>query len=136
PDALHRHVHPVEVAASHRELHAGLDAAPDAERREGARIARATVLGLHAGHAPGSRADDLHVLEARAAVLGGDVPAPQVLDEPAEGAEQPGAIELLPRLDDDALATSVREPGDGGLVGHAAREPERIDQRLLLGVVV
>ena len=45
-------------------------------------------------HVLGQRADDLHVLEAGAAVLGGDVVAAEVLDEAAERAEQRDAIEV------------------------------------------
>ena len=43
---------------------------------------------------------------------------------------------MLRRADDDALAAAVREPGERGLVRHAAREPERVDDRRLFGVVV
>ena len=82
------------------------------------------------------RADDLHVLEAGAAVLGGDVVAAEVLDELAERAEQRHAIEALLRPDEDALAAAVREAGERGLVGHAAREAERVDDRGFVGVVL
>ena len=82
-----------------------------------------------------TRADDLHVLEAGAAVLGGDVVAAEVVDEATERAEERDAIEVLLRADDDALAAAVREAGERGLVRHAAREAERVDERVLVGVV-
>ncbi len=81
-------------------------------------------------------ADDLHVLEAGAAVLGGDVVAAQVVDEPPNARNSADAVEVLLGPDDDALAAAVGEPGERGLVGHAAREPERVDVRGLVGVVL
>ena len=91
---------------------------------------------VDAGDVLGHRADDLHVLEARAAVLGGDVVAAQVLDELAERAEHRDAVEVRLRPDEDALAAAVREPRERGLVRHPAREPEGVDERRLLGVVL
>ena len=89
-------------------LDARLDAAADAQRRERRRIARAAVRRIDARDPLGHRADDLHVLEPGAAVLGGDVVAAQVVDEPAERAEERDAVEVLRRPDDDALAAAVR----------------------------
>ena len=45
----------------------------------------------------------------------------------------------LPRLvvaDDDGLAAAEIEAGDGGLVRHAARETERVDDGFVVGRVV
>src|SRR5258706_4381953 len=60
----------------------------------------------------------------------------EILDELAERAEQRDAIEAVARADDHALAAAVGEAGEGGLVGHPAREAERVDVRGLLGVVL
>ena len=59
--------------------------------------------------------------------LGGDVMAAEVLEELAERAEQRDTIEVTLRPDDDALAAAVREVRERGLVGHPAREAERVD---------
>src|SRR5262249_38664866 len=72
-DALHRDGHAFQVGLAELELHARLDAATHAERGERRRIAGAAVRRIDAGDVLGHGANDLHVLEAGAAVLGGDV---------------------------------------------------------------
>ena len=134
-DALHGDVHALEIVLAELELHGRFDAATHAERGERRRIARAAMRWIDARHVLGLRADDLHVLEAGAAVLGGDVVTAHVLDEATERAEERDAIEVLLRPDEDALAAAVREAGERSLVGHAARQTERIDERVFVGVV-
>ena len=135
-DPLHRDVHPFEGIPLQLELHARLDAAAHSESRERRRIARPAVLRVDAGDVLRHGAEHFHVLEAGAAVLGGDVVAAEVVDEAAERAEHRDAIEVLLRTNEHALAAAVREPGKRGLVRHAAREPERVDERGLVGVVL
>ena len=134
-DPLYRDVHALERVTSELQLHARLDAAAHAKRGEGRGIAGAAVRDVDAGDAPCHRADHLHVLEAGAAVLGGDVVATEVVDELAERAEERDAVEVLLGADEHALAAAVREAGERRLVGHAAGEAERVDERLLVRVV-
>ena len=134
--ALDRDLDPVERMLAQGELHARLDAAPDPEGGVGRGIARAAMRGIDAGDVAGHAADHLHVLDRGAAVLGGDVVAAQVVDELTERAEQRGAIEAALGLDQHRLAAAVVEAGQGGLVGHAAGQPQRVDERVALAVVV
>ena len=135
PHAQHRDVHAGERVLAQLVLHGRLDAAPDTERRERRRIARAAVRRIDAGDVLGHRADDLHVLEAGAAVLGGDVVAAQIFEEFPERAKERHAVEGVLGAHDDALAATVREARQGGLVGHPAREAERVDEGVLVGRV-
>src|SRR6185503_593713 len=91
---------------------------------------------IDAGDPLGLRAHDLHVFETGAAVFGRDVVTAQILDEATERAEQRDAIEVALRPDDHALATTVRETRERGLVRHAAREPQRIDDSGFVCVVL
>ena len=77
-------------------------------------------------------------LRRGADVLGGDVPAAELLDGVAEVAQRRLAAlraSTGPGEHDHALAAAQRQAGDGGLVGHRAREPQRVAHRGA-GVVV
>ena len=86
------------------------------------------VVGLHV--------DEVHVRRARADVFGRDVAAAEALDEAAVRAEDHLAIGRLVVADDDRLAAAEVQAGHGVLVGHAAREAQRVDDRLLVGGVI
>jgi hypothetical protein len=94
------------------------------------------VAHVDAGDVLGDGADELHVLEPGARVLGGDVVPAEVVDEARERQEDGGAIEVrVRRPDEDRLPAAVRQVGERGLVGHAARQAQGVDQRVLvLGV--
>src|SRR5205807_3039365 len=93
PDALNCDVHAFQVILAELELHARLDPAADAKRSEGRGITGATMRRIDTTDMLGLRPDDLHVLEAGAAVLGRDVVAAQVFDEAAGRATQRDAME-------------------------------------------
>src|SRR5215217_4579691 len=99
-------------------------------RRRVARLAGEPrdVLGLHV--------DEVHVARARADVLRGHVAATERVDEAAMRAEGHLAVRRLVVADDDRLAAAQVEPRDRVLVGHAAREAERVDDRVLVALVV
>ena len=86
------------------------------------------VVGLHM--------DVIHIRGGGPDVLGGDVAPPERLDEAAVGAEDHLAVRGAVVPDDDGLPAAEVEPRDGVLVGHPTREPERVDDRLLVGGVV
>src|SRR5437773_9390768 len=80
--------------------------------------------------------DELHVARARAHVLRRDIAAFERLDVTAVRSEQ----RLPPRrpvvTDDHALPAAQVESRHGRLVGHAARQPEGVDERILFARVV
>ena len=87
-------------------------------------------------HVVGLEVDVVHVGGAGADVLGGDVAALQRFDEPAVGAEDGLAVVRAVVGEHHRLAAAQGEAGDGGLVRHAAREAQRVDDRVLLALVV
>src|SRR3970040_7835 len=99
-DALNGHAQPLDRIPAQPELHAGFDPAADAERGVWARIAGAAVLPLCNRHMLGDRTDDLHVLDAGAAVFRRDVVPAQIVDELSERAKQRGSIEFAVRTYD------------------------------------
>ena len=106
-DALHHDVNARERRPAQLVLDARLDASPHAERGEGRRIPRPAVGRIDAGDPLGHRADDLHVLQPRPAVLRRDVVPAEIVDELAEGAEEGDPVEVLRREHEDALAAAV-----------------------------
>jgi hypothetical protein len=77
--------------------------------------------------------DDFHILKAGAAVLGGDVMPSEVIDEAPERTEEGRTIEMLiDRTHQDSLSAAMRQPRERRLVRHPAREPQSIDERLLV----
>src|SRR5690606_23696514 len=99
--ALDGHVHVFERAAPELDLHAGLDAASHAERGEGRGVAGAAA---GADDLFGDAADDLHVFDARAGVLGGVVLPAEAIEEAAEGAEDRRPVEHAPGPDEHRLS--------------------------------
>src|SRR5213596_3314121 len=80
--------------------------------------------------------DELHVADRRADVFRRDVAAAQRLHVAAVRAEDRLAIANLVVADDDALAAAKVQTRDRGLVGHAARQPQAVDQRVaIVGVI-
>src|SRR5256714_11945707 len=80
--------------------------------------------------------DVVHVLRARANILGGDVAAAKTFYETTVSAEDLLTVFGFVVADDDRLATAQMQTGDGVLVGHAARESERVGDCLLVGGVL
>ena len=83
----------------------------------------------------GLRAHHLHVRDRRAAVLGGDVAAAEIVHEAAEGLEQRLAIERSGRQHDHRLAAPVLQARERRLGRHRARETQRVDERGLFARV-
>src|SRR5258706_1014215 len=76
--------------------------------------------------------DELQVADRRAGVLRRDVATAQRLHVAAVRAEDRLAIADLVVADDDALAAAEVQARDRGLVGHAARQPQAVDQRVAI----
>ena len=104
------------------------DADEDAERGIGRGIAEAG--GARAAHMGGFGGDNLHVVGRDADVLGGEIGSGQPLHLPAEGAQQLGRLLAARVGDDHRLAAAEVEAGERVLVGHAARQAQRVGQRL------
>jgi hypothetical protein len=134
-DALDGDVDPAERRLLQLERDARLDAPADPERGEGRGIPRAAVGHVHPRDVLRHGPDDLHVLEAGPAVLGGDVVAAEILHEAAERAKKSYAIEVARWPDEDGLPAPVGEPRERRLVGHSPREAEGVDQGGLVVVV-
>ena len=79
----------------------------------------------------GLQLDVLHISGTGSDVLRRDVPAAERLDEPAVRAEQRLAILPLVVAHDHRLAAAEVDAHDGGLVGHAPGEPQRVRDRLV-----
>jgi len=80
--------------------------------------------------------DVIHICGGGPDVLGGHVAPAERLHEAPVRAEDHLAVRGAVVADDDRLPAAEVEPRDGVLVGHPAREPERIDNGLLIGGVV
>jgi hypothetical protein len=85
----------------------------------------------------GDRADHVHVGGRRARVLAGDVAPAQAVDEASERLHEHAAVgdRTLRVGPDDRLAAAVRQPGERGLVGHAAREAHDVHDRFVARLV-
>ena len=79
--------------------------------------------------------DELHVRGAGPHVFRRDVAAGQGFHMPSVRAEDRLPVVRVRIADDDALPAPEIQPGDGGLVGHAARQPEHVDQRFEIVLV-
>jgi hypothetical protein len=101
---------------------------------DGIAAARAFVGGLvvDAGDVLRELRHVLHVGDAGAGVLGGDVAAVQLLERACERGEQLGRLVRARVADDHRLATAQLEVGHRRLVGHAARQAQHVAHRLLL----
>ena len=130
--ALHRVTRACQVVVTEPPLQTGLDAVQRAEGRVRRRIAAAAADLVYAYDAVGLLADDLHVVDVRAEVLGDDEPPAQCSDVPSQHAQQRFALAGLGIADQHGFAATQVQTGDRGLVGHAARQPQRIAQRLIL----
>ena len=87
--ALNGDLHALEIGTPEAEFHRRLDAEVDPERGLRARIAaRPPRRGTEAGHVARGARNVRHVGDGRADVLGGDVTAPERIDQPAEGLEE------------------------------------------------
>src|SRR3954467_9639424 len=80
--------------------------------------------------------DVVHVLGAGPDVLGGDVAPAKTLDKTTVGAKDRLTVLYFVVADDDGLSTTKVQPGDGILVGHAARKSERVGDRFFVGRVL
>ena len=76
-----------------------------------------------------------HVVDVDADVFGRDVTAVQRVDETAERAEQGFGLVLGRIADDHRLAAAQVQARHRVLVGHAARQPQHVVQRFLVGPV-
>ena len=75
------------------------------------------------------------ISHAGAGILGHHVLATQAIDEAAHGLDQRRALVVARVADDHAFAAALRQPGQGRLVGHAARQPQHIGEGLGVGGV-
>ena len=133
----HRDAAAVEVLGAERPLGGHADRDLAAQRGPRARVAGARG---EAGDVLGAGGDDLHVRLAGADVLGGQVVAAERVDGVAEvlqhGLPALGREHgLVGAQHDHALAAAERQPGDRGLEGHRARQPQHVADRGA-GVVV
>ena len=80
-------------------------------------------------------ADEDHVLECRADVLCGDVATAEGVDEPAVRPKQPLGSQRGGIADDDGLAATEVESGDGSLVCHGLGQPQNVLEGRSLGWV-
>lgn len=78
---------------------------------------------------------DVHVGDVRADIAGRHITPAERGHEAAVGQQEFLGLDLLGVTDDDGLAAAVVETGHGVLVRHAAREVQRVRDRLLLGGV-
>jgi hypothetical protein len=79
----------------------------------------------------GLQLDVLHVGRTGPDVLGGDVPAAEGLDESAMRPEHHLAVGALVVPHNDRLPPAQIDPRDRRLVGHAARQAERVGDRVV-----
>ena len=86
-----------------------------------------------AARVPRLAPDHVHVGVRGPHVLGGDVPAAEVLDEPAVGAQQRLGLDGARVADDHGLAAAQVEAGGGGLVRHRARQAQDVGERVVVG---
>ncbi len=77
----------------------------------------------------------VHVGDLDADILGDDVATAEALDGAAHRAHHRGRL-LGPVGQDHRLAAAQRQSGQRRLVGHAARQPQHVGQRLGLGGIV
>src|SRR5687768_18552046 len=84
---------------------------------------------------PGLHVDVIHVFGRRANIFGGYVAAAQTLHEAAVRAEESFTVFRLVVADYYRLAAAQTQPRDCILVGHPARQPQSIDDRLLVAIV-
>ena len=128
-------VRPARVGLAPDLLGRGAHALEDAVRREHRAVAGAAVGDGAAGDEVALAGDVVHVLGVGPDVAGGEVAAVERLHEAAVGPQQRLGLELGRVADDDGLAAAEVEPGQRGLVGHAAREVEDVDDRVVGGGV-
>ena len=131
--ALNRHGLARQVVAAPAELRRRLHGAKHAVRRDGRRIARRApqsgdVVRLHV--------HEVHVERARADVFGRHIATAERIDEATVRAKDHLAIGGLLSPMMTTLAAAEVEAGHGVLVRHAARQAQRVDDRLLIGGVV
>ena len=106
-----------------------LDRAEHAARRHGRRITRSV---RQSGHVLRLHVHEVHVGRAGANIFGRDVATAERIHEPAVCAEEHLALGRAAIPDDHRLAATEVEPCDGVLVRHAAREAQRVDDRLFV----
>ena len=113
-------------------LRARPDSLVDAVGRRGRGIPGASA---NPDHPAGFRAHELHVVHGGADVLRGDVAPAQRLHRAAVGPKEPLPVAGAFIRQDDGLAPSQIQAGDGRLVGHAAREAQGVGQGVRLAGV-
>src|SRR5205823_408532 len=112
---------------------AGLHAPVHAVRGDGRGVARPTD---QARDVVGLGLDELHVAGAGPDILGRDVTPLERFDMPPVRSEQGFAPCGAVVADDHAFPAAQVEPRHRGLVGHAAGQPEGVDQRGAIALVV
>ena len=125
-EALDRHGARTELGRSPDGLSRRLDALQYTQRGNRRRVAAAAELRSDAGHPCRLLRDELHVGGVGADVLGGYVVSAQRVDEAPEGAKESLRLVLLGVAEDDRFRPAEVDSCGGGLVGHAARQPERV----------
>ena len=131
-DALHRDSHALHVARAQPALCRSLDAEIDAQRGERPRIAPGRAArDRQPGDVARLARDHLHPLHGHADILGGDVAPAERFDSAAERLELRFADRRAGRGGEHhALASAQCQPGHRVLVAHAARQAQRIGDRV------
>src|SRR3990167_5632796 len=129
--ALDRHFQAAQVVTAQTVFDRRLDADkyPVGRGRRRVAIAHATLEAFalsSPGHMAGALGHDLHFRNAGARIRRGDIAAAQAVDEVTHGLEQRGALAAMRVTHDHRLAATQRQPGEGRLVTHAARQAQHI----------
>ncbi len=93
------------------------------------------MLDRATGHVVALAGDDVHVGAERADIARGVVATVDRLHEASVRTQQRLGLEGVGVTDDDGLAATEVETGEGGLVGHALRKIEDVGESFLLGAV-
>ena len=124
---LHGEAQALEVRALVIVPDGGLDRHQHAVGRHRQRL---LGCGRGAGGVARDLAHDGKIGQRGADIVGRDVAAALALDHAAHGAEQLGRLVAARVGQHHRLAAAIGQLADGGLVGHAPRQPQRIGQSL------
>src|SRR5690606_6910056 len=136
-EALHDDAFARKVGGTVAAFGGGLHADIDAVGGVGGRIAAEAGVGggRDADDVGGFRGDQFHVVDAGAAVFGGDVAAAERFDGAAHGAHQGFGFLRVRVADDNAFAAAQRQAGHRVFIGHAARQAQHVADGVLFGSV-